>query len=64
MKLILEIQRFNPKTDKEPAYQRYEVEVLPTDRILDALMHIKRFQDTTLAFRKSCAHGVNWLVRH
>jgi len=58
MKLILEIQRFNPKTDKEPAYQRYEVEVLPTDRILDALMHIKRFQDTTLAFRKSCAHGV------
>ncbi len=51
MRLILEIQRFNSKTDKEPAYQRYEVEVQPTERILDALMQIKSFQDPTLAFR-------------
>jgi succinate dehydrogenase / fumarate reductase iron-sulfur subunit len=58
MRLILEIQRFNSKTDKEPAYVRYEVEVQPTERILDALMQIKSFQDPTLAFRKSCAHGV------
>jgi len=58
MKIILEVQRFNPKTDKEPVCQRYEVEVQPTDRILDALVHIKNFQDPTLAFRKSCAHGV------
>ena len=58
MKIVLEIQRFNPETDKEPSFQRFEVDVEPTDRILDALMHIKRFQDGTLAFRKSCAHGV------
>ena len=58
MRLILEVQRFNPKKDKEPSLQHYEVEVQPTDRILDALVHIKNFQDSSLSFRKSCAHGV------
>ena len=58
MKIILKVHRFNPETDKEPTYQRYTVEVEPTDRILDALMRVKRFQDGSLGFRKSCAHGV------
>ena len=58
MKIILKIQRFNPEKDEPPAYQRFRVEVEPTDRILDALMHIKLFQDGSLGFRKSCAHGV------
>ncbi len=58
MKIILKIQRFNPEKDEKPAYQGYSVEVEPTDRILDALMQIKRFQDGSLGFRKSCAHGV------
>jgi succinate dehydrogenase / fumarate reductase iron-sulfur subunit len=58
MKIILKIQRFNPELDIKPEYQEYTVEVEPTDRLLDALMHIKRFQDGTLGFRKSCAHGV------
>ncbi len=58
MKIILKILRFNSEIDDKPQYQSYTVEVEPTDRLLDALMHIKRFQDGTLAFRKSCAHGV------
>lgn len=58
MKIILKILRFNSEIDEKPEYQSYTVEVEPTDRLLDALMHIKRFQDGTLAFRKSCAHGV------
>lgn len=58
MKIILKILRFNFEIDEKPQYQSYTVEVEPTDRLLDALMHIKRFQDGTLAFRKSCAHGV------
>ena len=58
MEIILKIQRFNPEKDEPPAYQRFRVEVEPTDRILDALMHIKLFQDGSLGFRKSCAHGV------
>jgi len=32
--------------------------VEPTDRVLDALMHVKNFVDGTLAMRRSCAHGV------
>ena len=58
MKIILKIQRFNPESDAGPRYRNYTVEVEPTDRLLDALMHVKRYQDGTLAFRKSCAHGV------
>lgn len=58
MKIKLEIRRFNGETDKEPSYKVYEVDAEPTERILDLLMHIKRYQDGTLAFRKSCAHGV------
>jgi succinate dehydrogenase / fumarate reductase iron-sulfur subunit len=58
MKIILKIQRFNPESDIKPSYQAYTVEVEPTDRLLDALMQVKQFQDGTLAFRKSCAHGV------
>ena len=58
MKIILKIQRYNPDTDKVPYIQDYEVETDPNERLLDALMQIKRFQDGSLGFRKSCAHGV------
>jgi succinate dehydrogenase / fumarate reductase, iron-sulfur subunit len=58
MKVILEIQRFNPEEDTAPHVESYEVEAEPTDRVLDALMEIKRGQDRTIAFRRSCAHGV------
>jgi len=58
MKIILKIQRYNPGTDERPHYQSYTVDVDPNERLLDALMQIKRFQDGSLGFRKSCAHGV------
>jgi succinate dehydrogenase / fumarate reductase iron-sulfur subunit len=58
MKITIEIKRFNPETDKEPYYEKYDVEVEQTERLLDALMKIKRFQDPSLGLRKSCAHGV------
>ena len=58
MKITLQIQRFNPENDEQPHFEDYVVEVQPTDRILDALMRVKNYQDGTLAFRKSCAHGV------
>jgi succinate dehydrogenase / fumarate reductase iron-sulfur subunit len=58
MKIYLRIQRFNPEEDKEPAFRKYALEVDPTDRLLDALMHIKNREDPSLGFRKSCAHGV------
>jgi succinate dehydrogenase / fumarate reductase iron-sulfur subunit len=58
MNVTLDILRFDPETDKNSHRQRYDVTVEPTDRVLDALMHISRHEDGTLAFRKSCAHGV------
>jgi succinate dehydrogenase / fumarate reductase iron-sulfur subunit len=58
MNITLRILRFNPEKDSDPKFQNFTVEVEPTDRILDALMYIKRHLEGTLTFRKSCAHGV------
>ncbi|MDJ0781813.1 MAG: succinate dehydrogenase iron-sulfur subunit [Desulfosarcinaceae bacterium] len=58
MKIVLKVERFNPESDAAPYYQSYEVDAEPNERLLDALMHVKRFLDGSLGFRKSCAHGV------
>jgi succinate dehydrogenase / fumarate reductase iron-sulfur subunit len=58
MQVTLKIQRFNPEKDEKPYWQEYQVEVEPTDRLLDALHEVKWYQDGALAFRRSCAHGV------
>jgi succinate dehydrogenase / fumarate reductase iron-sulfur subunit len=58
MNIILRILRYNPQTDSAPKFQDFTVTAEPTDRLLDALMFIKRNLDGTLSFRKSCAHGV------
>jgi succinate dehydrogenase / fumarate reductase iron-sulfur subunit len=58
VKITLRIQRYNPETDADPYWQDYTVEAEPTDRVLDALIYVKSHVDGTLAFRKSCAHGV------
>ncbi len=58
MDITLKIKRYTPETDKRPRFETFTVPAEPNDRILDLLMHIKRFQDGTLGFRKSCAHGV------
>ena len=52
------IRRFNPDVDTQPHWQDYDVEMYPTDRVLDALHRIKWDQDGSLTFRRSCAHGV------
>ncbi len=58
LKVNVKIQRFNPDLDDAPAYREYKVEVEPTDRVLDALNMIKWYEDGTVTFRRSCAHGV------
>ena len=58
MKITLQIQRYNPDVDTEPYPQDYDLEVEPTERVLDALMRVKNELDGTLSFRRSCAHGV------
>jgi succinate dehydrogenase / fumarate reductase iron-sulfur subunit len=56
--VTLIIRRFNPDTDSEPTWQDFDVELYPTDRVLDALHKIKWEQDGSLTFRRSCAHGI------
>jgi succinate dehydrogenase / fumarate reductase, iron-sulfur subunit len=56
--ITLIIRRFDPERDTEPRWQDFDVDVLPTDRVLDALHKIKWEQDGSLTFRRSCAHGI------
>lgn len=57
-KRTFKILRFNPETDKKPYYKSYDVDVKPGWTVLDALNVIKWEQDGTLAYRRSCRHGI------
>ncbi|HUQ63509.1 MAG TPA: succinate dehydrogenase iron-sulfur subunit [Acidimicrobiales bacterium] len=56
--LKLEIKRFDPDTDERPHWETYLVDVEESDRLLDALHQVRWHHDGSLAFRRSCAHGV------
>lgn len=58
MKVILRVRRFDPEKDAKPYWADYPIDAAPTDRILDLLHHVKWHVDGTLAFRRSCAHGI------
>lgn len=51
------VYRFNPDTDSAPRMQEYEVEVFRGMMLRDALLEVKR-QDESFAFRHSCGEGV------
>ena len=54
----LEVLRYNPETDQEPRYQRYEVPFRDDWVVLDALNHVKEEIDPTLSYRWSCHMAV------
>ena len=58
MDVKLRLLRFNPETDDQPHFEDYEVEADPMDRLLDCLHLVKWQKDSSLALRRSCAHGV------
>lgn len=58
MRIHLKIRRFNPEKDTKPWWGEYDVDVEPTDRVLDALHTVKWYHDGTFNLRRSCAHGV------
>ncbi|RME07037.1 MAG: succinate dehydrogenase iron-sulfur subunit [Anaerolineae bacterium] len=58
MQVTLEIFRFDPEKDTKPHFDRFVVDAEPEDRVLDLLEKVKSYHDGTLAFRRSCAHGV------
>ncbi len=58
MQVTLKVFRYNPETDSKPHFDTFTLEAEPTDRVLDLLEKVKGYQDGTLSFRRSCAHGV------
>jgi succinate dehydrogenase / fumarate reductase iron-sulfur subunit len=58
MEIKLRIFRFDPEKDKRPRYENYVVDGEPNDQVLDLLNKVKWYQDGTLAYRRSCAHGI------
>ena len=58
MDVLLKILRFDPAKDKVPRWQEYRVDIEPHERVLDALNAIKWHQDGSLAYRRSCSHGI------
>lgn len=59
MQVTLRIRRFNPEKNPKPYWAEYTLrDVDSTDRVLDLLHRVKWEQDGTLAFRRSCAHGI------
>ncbi|MFO7191151.1 MULTISPECIES: succinate dehydrogenase iron-sulfur subunit [Thermocrispum] len=58
VEVTVKIHRFNPEQDEAPHWESYDVPALPTDRVLNLLINIKSYIDGSLAFRRSCAHGI------
>lgn len=59
MDVTLKVRRFNPEDGKEPHYDTWTIpNAEPTAQILDLLEYVRGYLDGTLAFRRSCAHGI------
>jgi succinate dehydrogenase / fumarate reductase iron-sulfur subunit len=58
MQVSVKIKRFDPERRPRPWWQTFQIEIDATDRVLDALNMIKWYQDGSLTYRRSCAHGV------
>jgi len=56
--VVVKIQRFDPKKDKKPYHEEFTVPYTKGMRILDAVIHVQRNYDTTLAYRWNCRSGL------
>ena len=58
MQINVKIKRFDPEADRRPYWAEYTLEARGSDRVLDVINHLKWEVDGSLAFRRSCAHGI------
>lgn len=56
--IVFQIERKDPENGNEPYWDEFQIEAKRMDSVLDCLEEIRGHQDGTLAYRKSCAHGV------
>ena len=52
--VIVRVQRYDPETDAEPAYQTFEVPFQKWMRVLDVINHIAEHHAPDLAYRWTC----------
>ncbi|MFH0809982.1 MAG: succinate dehydrogenase iron-sulfur subunit [Pseudomonadota bacterium] len=55
---LFRVFRFDPQQDRDPVYQTYIVDCQPHWSVLMALLEIATRKDASLAFRRSCRHGI------
>lgn len=58
MEVRLKIFRYDPEKSQRPRYDLFTVEADPHDRVLDLLEYVRGDIDSTLTYRRSCAHGI------
>ena len=58
MQVNIRIKRYDPEAGRRPHWEEFNVEADPMDRVLDVLHEVKWEQEGSLAFRRSCAHGI------
>ncbi len=58
MKANFRIFRYNPKNGAAPRYDTFEVEWERGTTVLDCLNYVKWYVDGSLAYRRSCRHGI------
>ena len=58
MQIQLRVFRFDPEKGIKAHFDTFMMDVDPNDRVLDLLEYVKADFDSTLALRRSCAHGV------
>lgn len=58
MEVTLRIRRFNPEQEARPYWSEYRLQAEPMDRVLDLLNEVKWELDGSLAYRRSCGHGI------
>lgn len=58
MRLTFRVYRHDPREAEPPRYQAYVVDCQPHWTVLMALLEIASRKDASLAFRRSCRHGI------
>ncbi|MDR2639589.1 MAG: succinate dehydrogenase iron-sulfur subunit [Helicobacteraceae bacterium] len=56
--ITLRIFRFNAEFDALPSYQDFTLKISRSQTLLDALNSVKSGADASLAYRRSCRHGI------
>ena len=60
MQVTLDVKRFNPESSQTPRSYRqdYTLDVEEYFTVLDALVHVREYEDPTLALRCSCRASI------